>query len=1180
MASRQYEMLFKLGARLGENFQGTFNSAQRVLAETQKRLQAMQKQQSDIESYQKLQKGVERTTSRLDMYREQLRNVERDLRANDGANAELENKQLTLNQRIRETEQRLADQNARLRQMGENLTQAGVDINNVIPELVRMDEQIAELAEEERRAAEEAEAFGQSGESAFDAVGSALVAAGIVTALNKIAEAYKECVSVSMEFEATMSTVEALSGANASQMNELNAKAKELGATTVFTANQSAQAMTYMGMAGWDAEEMLSGMNGMINLAAASGEDLALVSDIVTDNLTAFGLKAKDTAHFADVLASAASNSNTSVAIMGETFSGSASIAGALGYSIEDIAIATGLMANAGVKGSVAGTALKNIFNGLLNGATLTAAAFGEVEFSAINADGTIDSFSESLDELRGYFEQMTEAERVQNAMLISGQRGYNGLLAMINSTEEDYQSLTDKINNCTGAAQKMADTKLDNLQGDVTLLNSATDGLKMTIGSLYENELRKITQIGTAILTGINEFCEKNPDVIKGILGVAAGMGTALATYKVITATKKVMNTISAVQNALLAKQAAATTSATAAQVGLNSAMSANPVGLIVAGIGALTGVLVTAALSYESAISTAEELTEKAREFNAAIDEANSDYENNHAIIAANADTADYYIDKLEEIQEATGGNVEQNEEYHNILALLSRTVPELAEYIDLETNSIEGGTKALRDHTDAYRKAAEEEARQEFINSVYDEYGEVVKEVAENKIKLAQAQLKEEQALKKAEEAKTKWIELSIIAEKITNGSAEEAAALSEEYGDVFTKMQNLEWAISGYGYEAELAKEEQDNLTKAIAEGEQTIEQAKEAVELATEIYDSLSDTVDESAEATASWYDAISTSVKGVTEQTVELLQAYNDAYQAAYDSVTGQYNLWTNAEETIPTSIDTINTALSSQAEYWDNYNYNLETLSKRTDDIEGLSDVIASFADGSADSVNVIAGMADATDEELKTMVANFEEQKKAQDAVSKSLAEYRVDIDGQMDGIVSDLEEAVESMDLSDSAETAAKATIQAYADAILAGKGSVVDAADIVAAAAASSLSYIESYDPSADIGYTKVAAQNAYASGTDYAERGIALVGEEGPELVAMRGGEKVFNAENTKALLSCGSGAQITIAPQFVVNGEVSGDTESKLQEMSERLVDMVKDALEEAGIDRQRSVYA
>ena len=208
-----------------------------------------------------------------------------------------------------------------------------------------------------------------------------MAAAGIAKGLHEIKDAYAECVTIAAGFQEGMSNVEALSGSTAQELAALTAKAKELGAETKYTAQQSSEAMGYMAMAGWDAQEMLSGMDGVIDLAAASGEDLARVSDIVTDNLTAFGMTASDTARFADVLAAAATGANTDVSIMGETFKQSASVAGALGYSIEDVAVAVGLMANAGVKGSIAGTALKNSFNGLLKGVTLTGAAFGEYEY-------------------------------------------------------------------------------------------------------------------------------------------------------------------------------------------------------------------------------------------------------------------------------------------------------------------------------------------------------------------------------------------------------------------------------------------------------------------------------------------------------------------------------------------------------------------------------------------------------------------------------------------------------------------------------------------------------------------------------------------------------------------------------------------------------------------------------
>lgn len=1217
MLGKQYEMIYKLSATVGENFKGTFNSAQKILAATRDKIQELNKKQGDISAYQRQQAGIDRTTTQLTTYRKQLEITQNGLEKLKNSTedttvqeTQLAAREVELKNRIANTEQAIADKNQRLQQMGQKLSEAGIDINQLTSESARLEKQVQELSEQENKAAEEAKKFGANGETAFEMVGSALVAAGITAGLKKIADAYKECIDVSMEFGSTMSTVEALSGANAVQMQELTAKAKELGAQTSFTANQSAEAMTYMGMAGWDANDMLYGMNGMINLAAASGEDLALVSDIVTDNLTAFGLTAKDTAHFADVLAAAATNSNTNVATMGETFSGAGAIAGALGYSIEDVAVGVGLMANAGVKGSVAGTALKNTFNGLLNGATLTADAFGEIEYSAVNADGTIDGFSDSINELRGYFEQMTEAERVQNAMAIAGQRGYNGLLAMINASDEDFQSLTEKINNCTGAAQKMADTKLDNLQGDVTLLDSATDGLKMTIGELYNDELRELTQAGTQILTGINEFCEENPAVVKAIMAVGAEIGVVIAGYTAFVGIKKVKNTIDALGIALKVKSAAATSAETGAEVAnagatqgaaaahgaLNLAMLASPVFVITAAVVALTATVVALREAFKLAEFETLELSTASQEQQDRVEQLNSDYQTACETFDENSDQVralKYDLDEATAVIEQQSFSV--SELYSEIDSLHDSTSDLLSSYHEGTDSIADQQEQAqilaakLKDIASSSETAAHKEALMqpilEKLNELYPSLDINVENVTSKLDGLSAAidrAAGSDSIQVKYKAAQDNIAELTIKQQQLQEQAEKAEIAYNQAYFREKSFVENtLDYSFLGnifgksdYTQDLDKAAEERSKVLSDLAEVNAAIAEC-ESVGI------EYSDVISGASEQMVSAYDAVSIAVNDVTDQTTELLQAYNDAYQAAYDSVNGQYNLWTNAEETLPTSIQTINDALSSQTEYWDNYNYNLESLSKRTGDIKGLGDVIASFADGSSDSVNVIAGIADATDEELKTMVTNFEEQKKAQEEVSKSLADYKVDIDDTMDGIVDDMEKAVEDMKLSDQAEEAAKATIQAYADAILAGKGSVTTAADIVAAAAAQALAGANASDKAYEgsvRGFHDI--ENAYASGTDYAENGIALVGEEGPELVAMRGGERVVDADNTRALLSGGSGAQITIAPQFVVNGEVSDMTEEKLQEMSERLVDMVRDALEEAGIDRQRSVYA
>ncbi|MDE6727918.1 MAG: phage tail tape measure protein [Oscillospiraceae bacterium] len=1196
MANKEYQMLFRLGAKLGDNFNGTFSSAQKVLQTMQKEVQAFNKLQSDVNAYQRQQEGIAKTNEKLEMYQRQLANVQKEMSQSGEFSSTLANREEELKNKIANTEDAIAKKNQRLSEMRANLSEAGVDVNNLAGESQRLEAQMRELQKQEEQAASEAVNFGNSGVSAVEAVGSALATTGIAAWLNKVKESYTECVSAAMEFGGTMSTVEALSSASASEMAALSQSAKDYGANTVFTANQSASAMTYMGMAGWDATQMISGLPGVLNLAAASGEDLANTSDIVTDNLTAFNLKASDTTHFADVLAAAATNSNTSVGIMGETFKSSASIAGALGYSIEDVATAVGLMANAGVKGSVAGTALKNTFNGLLNGATLTAAAFGEVEFTAVNADGTMKDFGDTCNELRGYFSQMTEAERVQNAMLLAGQRGYNGLLAILNATDEDYQKVTDSINNCTGAAQRMADIKLDNLQGDVTLLNSAADGLKMTIGGMYDKELRQLAQFGTQVLGSVNEFCEQNPVLVKTMMAITAEVGVLVAGYTAFNAAKKIGTALKQLNTALMIKetaatvtQTAATGAATVAQTGLNTAMSLNPFGIVLTGI-----VGVTAAIGYfsgalESSEARVEEYTQAAIEMNEAMETAQTEFRDSETDMLATAATAEVYIDRLEEIEAATNGNVAENEEYHNTLALLSRTVPELADYIDLETNSIEGGTAALREYTEEWKKNAETQARQNYINALYDEYGDVIAEAQENSIKLTQAQIKRQDLEAKSLEAHNRMEELMAEAEK---KAAETTLLVSDLLTDEYYELE-----AAAYGYETEITalKYEEADLTEAIERDNEAIAEAKTVIDNAQDAVDRLINSEKEGADSalnSVSSYEAVSVAIDAVSQNAEALIQSYNDAYQAAYESVSGQYALWDKAAEISGMDVGDINDSLSSQAKHWNTYNENLDKLLTKSDEIDGLREIIATFADGSNDSVNAIAGMADASEEDLALMVENWKKAQEAQEKAAGSLADVKVDFEERLNDIQTTMADTVEKMNLDDEAKQAAQATIQAYADGLLAGKGSVVEAADIISSAAASALAS-SAFDVTPQSGSSggqplpllpmsalDQSLSGKYAVGTDNAAPGLALVGERGPELVNFNGGEQVLTADKTNALLSRASGGgggnTITIAPVIQISGNADSET---MQQTVDQIIERVEDALREAGIDARRGAY-
>ena len=293
-------------------------------------------------------------------------------------------------------------------------------------------------------------------------------------------------------FEESMSNVKAISGATGEEFEKLTAKAKEEGKTTKFTAKDSADAFGYMAMAGWKTEDMLNGIDGIMSLAAASNEDLATTSDIVTDALTAFGLQASDSGHFADVLAQASANANTNVGIMGESFKYVAPVAGALKYSIEDVSLALGLMANNSIKGSMAGTSLKTALANMAAPTDKMQGAMDRYGISLTKRNGEMKSLSEVLDNLRSSLGGLSATEQTAAASTIFGKEAMAGMLAIIGTSEEDYKKLTDAIKSADGASQRMADTMLDNMNGSFTLLQSAVDGAKIALGERLSPYLRE----------------------------------------------------------------------------------------------------------------------------------------------------------------------------------------------------------------------------------------------------------------------------------------------------------------------------------------------------------------------------------------------------------------------------------------------------------------------------------------------------------------------------------------------------------------------------------------------------------------------------------------------------------------------------------------------------------------
>lgn len=391
-------------------------------------------------------------------------------------------------------------------------------------------------------------------------------------------------VKVTSDFESAMSKVSAISGATGGDLDALNKKAQEMGAKTKFSATESAEAFTYMAMAGWKAEDMLSGIDGIMSLAAADGLDLATTSDIVTDALTAFGLSASDSGHFADVLAKASSNANTNVSMLGESFKYAAPVAGALGYSAEDTAIALGLMANAGIKGSQGGTALRGSLTRLIKPTDEAAVLMEQYGLSMTNADGSMKSLGEVMNMLRDKLGGLTEAEQAQVAAQIFGQEAMSGMLAIINASDSDYAKLTDAIYDADGAAQQMADTMLDNLSGQLTLLKSALEGLAIQFGEILMPYIKQFVTWLQNLTQKLQELTPEQKEQIVKWAAIAAAIGPVLMVLgKLTSSVGSIITTFGKIPGAI-AKAKSAFTAVSAAIGGISA-----PVVAVVAVIGVL---------------------------------------------------------------------------------------------------------------------------------------------------------------------------------------------------------------------------------------------------------------------------------------------------------------------------------------------------------------------------------------------------------------------------------------------------------------------------------------------------------------------------------------------------------------------------------------------------------------
>ena len=1197
MAGRkEYEMLFQLNAQLGGSYSKTFKAAQQEIVSMQKEIQALSKTQADISAFQKQQAAVEATRKRLEMLRQQYDNIQREMEETGNESADMKNKLLAKQLQIDKTSASLEKQTAKLNELSGALEEAGVNTDDLSHSSEQLAGKIDTLKKKQGEAADKAMTFGDKAGQAFNQVHEAIVAAGIAVALKEIYEYFASCAQASMDFESAITgvakTTDLTDEELAAMSDSIKAMSTEIPATTEEIA-AVAEAAGQLGIQKdvlLDFTEIMTMLGTATNMtadeAATALARFANITGMATDNYGRLGSVIVD-------LGNNFATTESEIVAMGTRLASAGKLAGLTEPEIMALAAA---MSSVGIEAEAGGTAMTQTLNAIEKAVAkggddlaefARIAGMSSEEFSSAWKNDAMSALTSFIGGLGKLDEQGESTVLVLEDLGLTGIRQSN----MLKSLGLAADQMTGAVNTANTAWQQNtaltneANKRYATAQSRLTMMQNAYNNLKVAIGDAYTPALSEAYGVGTKVLNEITKFVQANPGVVAAITGLATALGAAA---------------VAAAAFALKAKLAAAAAAfLTTVTPGVNVIMGiAAAVGVVTAGIVAL------ASSAANDAVPSVKELTEAARGMREAMDDAGESFEATASKTTATADVADQYISKLEEMGDYTRLSSEEQEQYRNTLTLLCQLMPELSDLIDVQNGTINGGTAALRANTNAWKENAEAQAYQEYKNQLAEQYNAVLVEQAENSIGLTKAQLQLEAAQKKLTDTYKQMDALWEDAQKQADAYYDQygyytdaTAFLSQEYYD----LQN---SIYDTNDEIWAAEKSIKNYNKAMEEDADAVAEAKQEMDLANEAIERMAAANAANADVTsetAAQMQEFQAAISGVQEKISALVESYNEAYSAAYESISGQYQLWDEAAAVVATSAGSINSALESQITYWQDYNANLQSLTDRSADIEGLGDMIASFADGSSDSVNAIAGMAGATDEQLADMVANWKTLQQEQQNAAGSVADLKTDFTATMDELQTELAADIEAMNLSDEARQSAQDTIQGFINGATSMLPQVTAAYTRIANAAKAALS---------TSGTGTAGSIPGYAVGTQSAAPGFALVGEHGPELVCFNGGEQVMTAEETAAMRESMEIQAVTFAPQllqalhairggdalsaepgagnsggislqivFQIQGNAAPEAVEALRDYGDEFTERVLEVMEEAGIDAGRRAY-
>ena len=1023
--------------------------------------------------------------------------------------------------------------------------------------------------------ADSAESFGSRATQAVDAVSSVLAAAGISAALKEIKEGFDECVQASMDFESAITGVAKTTDLTDEELADMSDAIKAMSTEIPASTTEIADVAEAAGQLGIQKDALLDFTRVMTMLGTATNMTAEDAATALARFANITGMSADNYDRLGAVLVDLGNNFATTeseITQMGTRLASGGKLAGLTEPQIMALAAA---MSSVGIEAEAGGTAMTQTLNAIEK-----AVATGEdsLQSFADVAGMSADSFAEmwntdALGALTAFIRGLGNLdEQGESAVLVLEDLGLTGIrqsnmLKSLALAADQMDSAVQTANTAWDeniALTNEANKRYATTQSKLDMMQNAYNNLKVAVGDAFTPALRDAYDAGTDVLNVLSEFVQENPALVKGVAtftGVVGGATVALTAYAAISKVIKALD------------------------IATTFGGMAGPIMLGVTAVAALAGGIVAMADAAEDrAAPSVKELTEAARDMNEALTDAKSGFDDSVGSTMATATVAEQYIDRLKELDSVGEKTTAQQQEYHGILMKLVETIPELSSYIDLENDSIDGGTAALKANTDAWVENARAQAYQNELSEIYAKYADVEIERAKRRAELTDAEEAAHEATQAYNDALAKQNALYTEAQKKADAYYEETGVLRDaEYflGDEINAVNdevtdaNIAWIE---------AATHVTNLKEAIEEDNNALSAADEEIQAVTDAYESLTEATDDSTEATENasrGQTELNTEISSVKERVEALQQAYQEANKAAAESVQGQYALWQQADSIVATSASSINSNLQGQITHWQTYNDNLASLRDRAGDIEGLTEMIGSFADGSSDSVNAVAGMAAASDEELAAMVESWNKLREEQNKAAEDIADFRTGFSETMDAISGDLEATIDDMDLGTEAAEAGRATIQGFIDGATGMLSTVQSAYSQLGYAALAALSRNVQNNNSV-ASSRRMSGFSRYASGTTSAEAGLALVGEEGPEFVMMRGGEAVLNAADTHSAIEAmtsTSDSSVPVQVNITVEGDVNDGVMERLETYGEEFAAQVRAVIREDNINAQRGAY-